>query len=155
MPFARWWAARGVAAVATAADAGGNAGSPREINEVAAVAGVAARDAPGRAAMGTPDSNLDEDWEEFAERHGETAVPQSEVDHRAVVAGFLAAGLQRPPAWSDPASVPPPGAWCGCCRIQKNGGRWWTEVASPKGWRCWVCHPPAHLRPGEVAEQRT
>jgi len=68
----------------------------------------------------------------------------------------MAAELQRPPAWSDPASVPPPGAWCGCCgRFSKSGGRWWREAVEPKGWRCWTCHPPAPLAPAEVVERRT
>jgi hypothetical protein len=76
--------------------------------------------------------------------------------HRIVVAGLLAAGLQRPPAWPDPASVPPPGAWCGCCgRSSKAGGRWWREAVKPTGWRCSTCHPPGHLAPGEVVERRT
>jgi hypothetical protein len=63
--------------------------------------------------------------------------------HRATLAGLLASGLQRPPAWSDPASEPPPGAWCGCCgRFSRIGGRWWREAEAPLGWRCWTCHPP-------------
>ena len=79
-----------------------------------------------------------------------------EADRKAVLAGLLAAGLQRPPAWSDPASVPPQGAWCGCCeRTSKAGGRWWCEAVDPRGWRCRACHPPEHLTPGEVVEWRT
>ena len=83
-------------------------------------------------------------------------LPMPGAEHRAVVAGFLAAGLQRPPAWSDPASVPPPGAWCGRCRgFGGTGGRWWREAVEPAGWRCGTCHPPANLTPGEVVERRT
>lgn len=58
---------------------------------------------------------------------------------------------KRPPSWSDPAAMPRPGAWCGCCR----GKRWWREAADPQGWCCWTCHPPAHLGPGDVCEVAT
>jgi hypothetical protein len=82
--------------------------------------------------------------------------PERERQHRqqrAMLAGLLASGLMRPPAWSDPDSLPPEGAWCGCCgRFGKRGGRWWREVAEPTGWRCARCHPPVHLASGEVAE---
>jgi hypothetical protein len=78
------------------------------------------------------------------------------AEHRGVLAGVMVAGLQRPPAWSDPAAVPPAGAWCGCCgRFSRSGGRWWREAAEPKGWRCWTCHPPAPLSPADVVERRT
>ena len=40
---------------------------------------------------------------------------------------------------------PTQGAWCGCCRLS----RWWTETQDPKGWRCHMCHPPAHLQAGQ------
>lgn len=58
---------------------------------------------------------------------------------------------KRPPSWSNPAAVPRPGVWCGCCR----GGRWWCEASGPRGWRCRTCHPPAHLGPGDVCEVAT
>jgi hypothetical protein len=45
--------------------------------------------------------------------------------------------LQRPPAWSG-GEVPQPGCWCSCCRSQ----HWWSEADRPRGWRCWLCHPP-------------
>lgn len=60
--------------------------------------------------------------------------------------GLLAGALQRPPAWSDPALIPPPGAWCSCCgRFDRKGGRWWTSAPNPDGWACVTCHPPDHL----------
>lgn len=40
---------------------------------------------------------------------------------------------------------PKPGDYCGCCK----GSLWWTEIETPKGWRCCMCHPPAHLEPGQ------
>jgi hypothetical protein len=56
--------------------------------------------------------------------------------------GLLMGALVRPPSWSSPASPPPSGAWCSCCgRSHRSGGRWWREVAEPKGWRCGRCHP--------------
>jgi hypothetical protein len=59
--------------------------------------------------------------------------------------------LQRPPSWSEAAALPPAGAWCSCCR----GQRWWSEAREPKGWRCYTCHPPAHLPSEAVREMRT
>ena len=56
----------------------------------------------------------------------------------AELAGLRRAALQRPPSWTDPAAAPWPGCWCSCCHL----GRWWTEAAEPRGWRCWTCHPP-------------
>ena len=58
---------------------------------------------------------------------------------------------KQPVSWSEPADVPLPGDTCGCCR----GGRWWCETERPKGWRCWACHPPDHLRARAVRELRT
>lgn len=40
---------------------------------------------------------------------------------------------------------PTQGAWCGCC----HSSRWWTETQDSKGWRCNMCHPPAHLKAGQ------
>jgi hypothetical protein len=59
--------------------------------------------------------------------------------------------LQRPPSWSEAAALPPAGAWCSCCR----GQRWWSEAREPTGWRCYTCHPPAHLPAEAVREMRT
>ncbi|MEO3474854.1 hypothetical protein AAFN86_23535 [Roseomonas sp. CAU 1739] len=60
--------------------------------------------------------------------------------------GLLLGALQRPPAWSDPDLIPPPGAWCSCCgRFERRGGRWWTSAPTPDGWACVTCHPPDHL----------
>lgn len=52
--------------------------------------------------------------------------------------------LLRHPSWSNPASTPPPGAWCSCCGrfTPEAGGRWWREAKDPSGWRCTTCHPP-------------
>ncbi len=72
-------------------------------------------------------------------------LPMPELEHRAALTGFLAAGLQRPPAWSDLSVRPTPGAWCIRCR----GRRWWREARgptsrrrTPTGWRGATCHPP-------------
>ena len=46
---------------------------------------------------------------------------------------------------------PKQGAWCGCCR----SSRWWTEAQDPKGWRCHMCHQPAHLQAGQFKIVRT
>lgn len=68
----------------------------------------------------------------------------------------LLSGYQRPPGWSDPDDGPQAGEWCGCCsRWHRRPGRWWRETDAPRGWRCWTCHPPVHLAPGEVVEVRT
>jgi hypothetical protein len=91
-----------------------------------------------------------------AEARGEFGRPRPEAEHRAALAGLLAAGLQQPPAWPDPASPPPPGAWCSCCgRFGGAGGRWWREAETPRGWRCRTCHPPDHLPDDAVREART
>lgn len=52
--------------------------------------------------------------------------------------------LLRHPSWSNPASIPPPGAWCSCCGrfTPEAGGRWWREARNPSGWRCFTCQPP-------------
>lgn len=78
------------------------------------------------------------------------------AEPRADQAGYLMAGLQRPPAWLDTSNMPLPGAWCGCCgRQEGKGGRWWREREAPTGWCCWTCHPPVHLGPQDVVEHRT
>ena len=69
----------------------------------------------------------------------------------AMVSGLLNVARQRPPSWSDPAALPSRGCFCSCCK----GQRWWCERDAPKGWRCWTCHPPAHLAPEAVTEVRT
>jgi hypothetical protein len=77
-------------------------------------------------------------------------------EHRRLVSGYLAAGLQRPPSWANPSAVPMQGAWCSCCsRHEQAGGRWWREAVNPSGWCCWTCHPPDHLSPDAVVERRT
>ena len=63
-------------------------------------------------------------------------------------AGLRWAAMKRPPSWSDPAARPSPGCLCSCCGL----GRWWTESANPRGWRCFTCHPPWGAKPGEVTE---
>jgi hypothetical protein len=77
-------------------------------------------------------------------------------DHLAALAGFLDAGLARPPAWSESESIPPPGAWCTCCgRTERRSGRWWRERDRASGWCCRTCHPPDHLPPAAVVEVLT
>ena len=63
---------------------------------------------------------------------------------------YMQAALQRPPSWADPTALPSPGCFCNCCK----GQRWWRERDAPKGWRCWICHPPDHLPPETVTEIR-
>ena len=66
------------------------------------------------AVLAVPDPDLAHERAEIAaaqaaEARGEYGRPKPEADHRAALAGFLAAGRQRPPAWADPTSLPPPG----------------------------------------------
>ena len=112
-------------------------------------------------ALAAPDADLAAERAEIqaareAEARGEYPVKQ-EGQHRAHIAGLRLSGLQRPPAWADVTSTPPPGAWCGCCgrHTPQGGGRWWREAREPTGWRCWTCHPPVHLAPGNIYEVRT
>jgi hypothetical protein len=64
--------------------------------------------------------------------------------------------MPRPPSWSRPKDVPPPGAWCSRCgRFDRSGGRWWREAEAPSGWCCWTCHPPAGRPEAAVEEVRT
>ncbi|MBX6747557.1 MAG: hypothetical protein IRY87_36465, partial [Acetobacteraceae bacterium] len=58
------------------------------------------------AALAVPDPDLAHERAEIAaaqaaEARGEYGRPKPEADHRAALAGFLAAGRQRPPAWAD------------------------------------------------------
>jgi hypothetical protein len=115
------------------------------------------------AAAGAP-AEREPDPVEAAERAavapetaGDVGVPLAPVGHRAALAGLLGGAPTRPPAWADPASVPPPGAWCTCCgRHHRRGGRWWCEAGErPRGWRCWTCYPPDHLPAEAVREVRT
>ncbi len=81
-----------------------------------------------------------------------------EAEHKAATAGLLRAALMRPPSWGErPDCCPAPGAWCSCCgrTPPAQGGRWWQERETPKGWRCWTCHPPDHLKPDQVREVMT
>jgi hypothetical protein len=84
---------------------------------------------------------------------GETDLPAAPGDeHQHATGGLLRAALMRPASWTErPDCRPAPGAWCGCCgRIPPAyGGRWWQEREAPKGWRCWTCHPPDHLKPAK------
>lgn len=91
-----------------------------------------------------------------AEAAGAFAPPIPPEDHAAALAGFLGAGLARPPSWSDPDSPPPPGAWCTCCgRTARRGGRWWRERDRATGWCCRTCYPPDHLSAAAVVEVLT
>lgn len=172
-------AARSVAAVADAAAVVATVDEPRKSAEVASVAAVANENAgpadsvaarlafyvaaSERAleALAAPDADLAAERAEIraareAEARGEYPI-KPEAEHRAHLAALRLSGLQRPPAWSDVTLAPPPGAWCGCCgrHTPQGGGRWWREVRAPTGWRCWTCHPPVHLAPGNIHEVRT
>jgi hypothetical protein len=104
------------------------------------------------AALAERDPDLAHERQLIAEALAADGPPVPEPEHRAAVAGHLAVGMQRPPTWANVSLTPPPGAWCAACR----GGRWWTERGPVRGgWRCIVCHPPAHLRPEDVMERRT
>ena len=179
-PFAPWRARYGVATVATATTTAGNAAHPRESGDVAGVASVAAPDLKvcveaanraaaallraardGAEALATPDPDLAREREEVAaaqaaEARGLYGEPLSPLEHRAVLAGYRAAALQRPPAWSDATRPPPPGAWCSCCgQIGRLGGRWWRAAEAPRSWRCRTCHPPDQLPAADVVEVTT
>jgi hypothetical protein len=52
---------------------------------------------------------------------------------------------KRMVSWSNPADLPQPGDYCGCC----SGALWWTDAATPRGWCCTTCHPPVHLEAGQ------
>lgn len=66
-------------------------------------------------------------------------------------AGLRRAALRRPPSWSDRTARPSRDCYCSCCGL----GRWWIERVDPRGWRCFTCHPPGRVQPGEVTEVRT
>ncbi len=85
-----------------------------------------------------------------------TAVPYAPGDPDPLRDGLLAGAAMRPPSWVGD-TPPPPGAWCSCCcrHAPQEGGRWWTERESPRGWRCCTCYPPSHLRADAVREVRT
>lgn|GEM_PF-5217039 len=81
-----------------------------------------------------------------AEAAGAFGQTRPEADHQAALAGFQTAAMLRPPAWSDHASIPPPGACCTCCK----GQRWWSPrdpradgTGPGPGWRCTTCRPPS------------
>lgn len=92
-----------------------------------------------------------------AEASGKLGAPLPAEEHARAVLGLLRAARQRPPAWGNVASVPPVGAWCGCCGRHRPeaGGRWWREAIEPSGWRCATCHPADHLSRDDVMEVRT
>lgn len=142
----------------TRKEEGGGDGREQQRDHAAFLA-RAAEDAAAALAASDPDPDRERAEvaaAQAAEARGEYGRPKPETDHRAMLAGFLAAGLQRPPAWADLASVPPKGAWCSCCgRFSRRGGRWWREAVNPSGWRCMTCRPPVHLPPGAVVERRT
>lgn len=106
----------------------------------------------------TSDEN-GESWDTAQAWEGETDLPAApEKEHQRATGGMLRAALMRPASWTErPDCRPAPGAWCGCCgRIPPAyGGRWWQEREAPKGWRCWTCHPPDHLKPQDVREVLT
>jgi hypothetical protein len=65
---------------------------------------------------------------------------QQDDQHAAMVAGYLAASLMRPPSWWRPEPhEPPAGVACGCCR----GVTWWTR--DRLGWCCTRCHPATEV----------
>ncbi len=59
--------------------------------------------------------------------------------------------MKRPPSWAAPGEPPMPSASCSCC----GTGRWWCERDAPRGWRCWMCHPPDGLMADAIQEVRT
>lgn len=71
--------------------------------------------------------------------------------HAAMVRGLPATAMQRPPSWSNTASIPSLGCRCSCC----GGHRWWTERKAPRGWRCFTCHPPLHLDADALCQTAT
>jgi hypothetical protein len=106
------------------------------------------RDADGYLALVRPDGRrltvAQRTVDELAEAGLLSPLPQEQDD------------MQRPPSWSRPKDVPPPGAWCGCCgRFDRSGGRWWREAEAPSGWCCWTCHPPGGRPDAAVVEVRT
>lgn len=180
--LAGWRAARAAWSVASVTDAFAEVATAPEAQKSADVASVASvanenvqagddvaaraafyRAASERAleALAAPDADLAAERSEIqaareAEARGEYPI-KPEAEHRAHIAALRLSGLQRPPAWADATSTPPPGAWCGCCgrHTPQDGGRWWREAREPTGWRCWTCHPPVHLAPGYIHEVRT
>ena len=137
-------------------------GNVQAVNDVAALtAFFVAASQRAHEALAAQDAHL------AAERAEIQAVREAEAradypikpvgEHRAHIAALRLSSLQRPPSWVDVTSTPPPGAWCGCCgrHTPQDGGRWWREAQAPTGWRCWPCHPPLHLAPGDIHEVRT
>lgn len=58
---------------------------------------------------------------------------------------------KRMVSWADPADVPQPGDFCGCC----SGSLWWTRASVADGWCCCACHPATHLVPGQYVVRAT
>jgi hypothetical protein len=145
----------------------------REAMEAQDVAAVAS----GAASVATPDLSANstmlplvapvtsasgdkgESWDAAEVWEGQTDLPAApEEEHQQATGGMLRAALMRPASWTErPDCRPAPGAWCGCCgrTPPAYGGRWWQEREAPKGWRCWTCHPPDHLKPQDVREVAT
>lgn len=73
------------------------------------------------------------------------------AQHRAIVAGLLAAALLRPSSWSDPAAIPSPGVSCSAC----GGRRFWPRAAPSRGWCCAACHPPDRLPAAAILGRST
>lgn len=177
--LAGWRAARSVASVTSAFSEVATLPEVQKTADVASVATVASGnaqagdDVAARAAfylaaseraleaLAAPDADLAAERAEIqaareAEARGDYPI-KPEAEHRAHVAALCLSGLQRPPAWADVTSKPPPGAWCGCCgrHTPQGGGWWWREAREPTGWRCWTCHPPVHLPPSDIHEVPT
>ncbi len=114
---------------------------------------------PPVATVASTPGNDGESWETAEVWEGEADHPAApETEHQRATGGLLRAALMRPASWSErPDCRPAPGAWCGCCgrTPPAYGGRWWQEREAPKGWRCWTCHPPDHLKPDQVREVMT
>jgi hypothetical protein len=114
-------------------------------------------------ALATPDPDLDDERAGMvaaraAEAHGLYGAPLPEPEHGGAVAALRAVAARRPPAWPDQSSRPTAG--CRCTRCE--GRRWWALehpvldcTGLAPGWRCWSCHPPAHLTAAELEEVRT
>lgn len=71
--------------------------------------------------------------------------------HDAETAALQHAASQRRPSWPGGDRIPTVGCRCSCC----GGSHWWREREHASGWRCWTCHPSAHLAADQVVEVHT